>query len=213
MIDFNLYVAFILTVIFVISTPGPAVLFVIARSVNLGVRGGIYSMLGLACGALVYAVAVAFGLAQLLESSPQAFLFIKNLGCLYLIYLGLKTILSKENYENTEEEKIVSAKNLIKEGFLVELFNPKTALFFLAFLPQFTNFSLGNMEVQLIILGLTFVIVGLVTDSFYVLSAGHIGKFLKQSITFKKIEKYFSGSIYCSLGIAGLFHKIQKSQV
>ena len=211
MIDFNLYIAFILAVIFVVSTPGPAVLFIIARSVNLGIKGGIYSILGLAFGALIYAIAVAIGLAQLLESSPQAFLLIKNLGCIYLIYLGLKTILSKDESENTEDKKIISAKNLIKEGFFVELFNPKTALFFLAFLPQFTNITLGNMEVQLIILGLTFVAVGLLSDSLYVLSAGHMGRFLKQSMRFKKIEKYFSGGIYCSLGIAGLFYKVQKS--
>lgn len=210
MIDYNLYLAFVMAAFLVIATPGPSALFVVARSINLGIRGGFLSVIGVSIGALCHAIAVSLGLAQVLSSSPEAFIVIKNLGCIYLIFLGIKTFLSKEPRKDGDMEKDNNSKNVIKQGMLVELLNPKTALFFLAFLPQFTNGNLGNVGVQLVVLGLTFVAIGLLCDGMYTLLAGQIGSFLKKSTWFRRIEKYVSGSVYCSLGVIGLFCGVEK---
>ncbi|MEA3358937.1 MAG: LysE family translocator [Thermodesulfobacteriota bacterium] len=210
MIDLNLYFAFVMAAILIIVIPGPSVLFVIARSINLGIKGGILSIVGVSVGALCHSVAISLGLAKLFETSPEAFVTIKNIGCFYLIYLGIKTFLSKENKENTESGQKESNCGILIQGCLVELLNPKTALFFIAFLPQFTNETKGNIGIQLIALGLTFVFLGLISDGIYAAMAGRIGGFLKKSAAFRKIEKYLSGSVYCGLGLAGLFYKLPK---
>jgi len=210
MIDLNIYFAFVLAALLIIVIPGPSVLFVIARSINLGVKGGIISVIGVSIGALCHAIAVSLGLARIFESSPDAFMIIKNIGCLYLIYLGFKTFLTNRDKERGQINKIESHKNILIQGCLVELFNPKTALFFVAFLPQFTNPAKGNVGIQLMALGITFVLLGLVSDGVYSALSGRMGSFLKQSITFRKVEKYLSGSVYCGLGITGLFYKIPK---
>ena len=213
MIDMNLYFTFVLAALFIIATPGPSVLFVIARSVNLGIKGGMLSVVGVSVGALCHAVAVSLGLAKIFESSPDAFVVIRNLGCLYLIYLGIKTFLSNKNQDNNELQQEESGKHILLQGCLVELLNPKTALFFIAFLPQFTNPTKGHVGVQLIVLGLTFVMVGLMSDGLYAVMAGRLGSFFKKSTTFRKIEKYFSGSIYCGLGLVGLLYKLPKKDL
>ncbi len=210
MVDFNLYFAFIIAAILAVATPGPSVLFIVARSINLGIKGGLLSVIGIEVGALCHATAVSLGLAQLLEASPEYFVIVKNLGCIYLIFLGLKTILTRKVACEENDSSKKSGIRLFRQAFLVEILNPKEALFYLALLPQFTNKSLGHVEAQLLILCITVVGIGLISDCTYAIMAGHIGNSLKKSNLFKKIEKYFSGSIYCSLGVLGLCYKVGK---
>lgn len=210
MIDFPVYLAFILTAGLMVASPGPSVLFVITRSINLGSRGGLLSVCGVALGALCHAVAVSLGLATLLQASPHAFSLIKHLGCLYLLYLGVRTYLSKPTLE-LEGNDDANHRGIVLQGFLVELLNPKTALFFLAFLPQFATSGHGMMEAQLLILGLTFVVVGVLSDGIYALAAGRLATVLKQSSRFRRTEKYLSGTVYCGLGLGGLFYRAARA--
>ncbi len=210
MIDFNLYFAFIIATIIVIATPGPSVLYIVARSLNLGVKGGIISAIGVTIGAVLHAIAVSLGLAQLLAASPEYFAIIKNLGCAYLIYIGIKTLLAREEDETDGSTLVNKHKNVLLQGILVQFLNPKAALFSLAFLPQFTNATFGNVDTQIIILSFTVVAIGFINDITCAIVVGHFGKSLKRSSLFRKIEKYISGGICGSLGVLGLCYKIGK---
>lgn len=208
MIDIPIYLAFVAAALFIIATPGPSVLFVVARSIHLGTRGGILSVAGIALGALCHAVAVSLGLAGIVDAHPQAFVVIKNMGCIYLVYLGLNTWFSKPAKNVPARDREESWKRILVQGWLVELLNPKTALFFIAFLPQFTDPPKGNAGLQLISLGITFVVLGLFSDSIYALLSGRAAILLKRSTAFTRVEKYVSGSVYCGLGFSGLLYKI-----
>lgn len=206
MIELPVYLTFILTAGLMVASPGPSVLFVITRSINLGSKGGLLSVCGVALGAFCHAVAVSLGLATLLQPSPHAFSLIKYLGCLYLLYLGIRTYLAKPALE-LEDDDTASHRGIVLQGFLVELLNPKTALFFLAFLPQFATPGHGMLGAQLLILGLTFVLVGVISDGLYAVAAGRLASILKQSSRFRRTEKYLSGTVYCGLGLGGLFYR------
>jgi threonine/homoserine/homoserine lactone efflux protein len=203
MIELPAYFAFVLAATLIIATPGPSVLFVIARSINLGAKGGILSVCGVALGALCHAAAVALGLATVLQASPLAFEIIKYLGCLYLIYLGVRTMLAPPA-SREELPGSFSRRRVLLQGLLVELLNPKTALFFLAFLPQFASPERGAVATQLLVLGLTFVVLGVISDGIYAALAGKLAGVLKRSTLFRRTEKYLTGTVYCGLGIVGL---------
>jgi threonine/homoserine/homoserine lactone efflux protein len=208
-IDLPVYLAFILTAGLIVASPGPSVLFVITRSIQLGPGGGLLSVAGVAFGALCHAVAVALGLATLLQASPYAFSVIKHLGCFYLLYLGIRTLVAAPRSAETAD--VVSRRGIVLQGFLVELLNPKTALFFLAFLPQFASPANPSFGTQLFILGLTFVFLGIVSDGLYAVAAGRLSGLLKRSSRFRRVEKYLSGSVYCGLGLGGLFYRASKN--
>jgi threonine/homoserine/homoserine lactone efflux protein len=211
MIALSTYFAFVAAAVFIIATPGPSVLFVVARSIQLGMRGGLLSVLGVAIGASLHAVAVALGVAELLKRVPESFLVIKSLGCFYLIYLGLRTLLAKPARDQLDGDGSASGRRILTQGFLVEFLNPKTALFFVAFLPQFANPTGEHLSLQLLLLGVTFVVIGLISDGVYAAAAGKLSGWLKKSERFRRAEKYFSGCTYCGLGIGGLFYRVPEN--
>lgn len=180
--------------------PGPAVLFVVTRSVERGRRAGVASSVGLGLGILVHAIATTAGLSALLVSSAVAYTAIKYAGAAYLVYLGVR------NFRKTEPGTLeivpaVPHRKLVLQGLVINTMNPKVALFFLAFLPQFTDPSRGPLIPQLTVLGLTFVVLGTAVDVAYALLAGTAGGWLKRSKTVVRAQRYVSGSLYVGLGL------------
>jgi threonine/homoserine/homoserine lactone efflux protein len=184
--------------------PGPAVLYIVARSVEQGRVAGFVSDLGIHSATLVHVLAAALGLSALLASSALAFGIVKYAGAAYLIWLGLKKIFGRKELPGVDAGALqrYSKTRLFRDGFIVNLFNPKTALFFLAFLPQFVDVSRGHVAMQVAILGLLFTFLGLVTDGCYALVAGTAGTWLKSRRGYLKLENYVSGTLFIGLGLA-----------
>src|SRR5207249_5538614 len=182
--------------------PGPAVTYVVSRSIGHGRAAGLVSVLGIVTGTLCHVVAAALGISALLASSAVAFQFVKYLGAAYLVYLGIKTLRRKDEQlveAATGETKLI---RLYGQGLLVNVLNPKTGLFFLAFLPQFVEPSRGAVGSQVLALGLLFVLLGLVTDGLYAIGAGSAGRWLRANPRFVSGQRWVSGSMYIGLGVA-----------
>ena len=181
--------------------PGPAVLFVVARSLEQGRMAGIVSAMGIGLGSIVHIVFAALGLSALLMQSALAFSIVKYLGAAYLVLLGIRTLTSKSLPDNMQPKGRMKYSKILSQGFIVNLLNPKTALFFFAFLPQFVNPARGSVEKQIIILGTILVCLGIVSDSLYALVAGTAGQLLTGNVQVARAQKYLAGTIYISLGI------------
>jgi threonine/homoserine/homoserine lactone efflux protein len=181
--------------------PGPAVLYITARSANQGRLAGIVSVLAIETANFLQVVAATLGLSAILLSSALAFDVVKYLGAAYLIYLGIRKLMASDNGSG---EGIVQQESLWRiywQGFAVNLLNPKTALFFVAFLPQFVNPEKGNITQQTLLLGALFVAMAIITDSLYALLASSLADRLRGNRNFQKRERYFAGLVYVGLGI------------
>ncbi len=200
--DWSTLSLFITVASILVFIPGPNTLYIIARSVSQGRRAGIVSSLGVQVGTLFHVAAAAFGVSALLLSSALAFDIVKYAGAVYLIYLGVKTLLTKEKIEPTEEIKKTSLSRVFFQGVIVNVLNPKTALFFFAFLPQFIDATRGAVAMQIVLLGMILVFLGILSDMVYALAAGSIGNRLRGSIRFLRAQRYFAGSVYIGLGAA-----------
>lgn len=198
--EMNMLALFIPASIALLLVPGPVVLYIVARSLHQGRPAGLVSAAAGATGNMVHALAAALGLSALLASSALAFLAVKYLGAAYLIYLGIRTLLSK-NEIRMERPRVIKLSRIFSQGVAISILNPKTALFFLAFLPQFVNPSHGSASLQLLFLGLLFVVMGLFTDSSYALLAGGLGQRLARNTSFLRSKRYFSGGVYIALGM------------
>jgi threonine/homoserine/homoserine lactone efflux protein len=186
--------------------PGPAVLYIVARSMEQGRLAGFVSDLGIHTATLVHILAAALGLSALLASSALAFSIVKYAGAAYLVWLGLKKIFGRADAPAGDEVLVRhSHARLFRDGFIVNLLNPKTALFFFAFLPQFVAPERGHLAMQIAFLGLLFAVIGLVTDGCYALVAGTAGRWLKHSRRYLGIERYVSGTLFIGLGLAAAF--------
>jgi len=201
MISGPLLVGFIAAALVVLVIPGPGVLYIVARSVSQGHRAGLASVVGLAVGALVHVVAATTGLSALLLASATAFSVVKALGAGYLIYLGLKMLLSKQPVIQVGTVPPVPVARLFTDGVVISVFNPKIALFFLAFLPQFIDPSLGNAPQQILLLGLIYVGLALLSDGAYALLAGTVGHWLGGRVMQGPWPRYVCGSLYLGLGV------------
>ena len=182
--------------------PGPAVLYVVARSIHQGRRAGLASVLGIHVGTLVHIAAATAGLSALVVSSSIAFTAVKIAGAVYLVGLGLWTLFSR-----TAEPEVAlggerNLRRAFTQGIVVNVLNPKTALFFLAFLPQFVDENASHPALQIAILGLLFALLGLITDSLWALAAGTAGGLLRRSRRFVKTQRYVTGTVYIGLGVA-----------
>lgn len=183
--------------------PGPSVLYIVARSVEGGRAAGLLSMLGVQTGALVHVAFAALGISAILASSASAFSVVKLLGAAYLIWLGLRRILAHDEEDPQVNVEPESLSRLFSQGVVVNVLNPKTALFFLAFLPQFVDPSRGAAWSQIVSLGITFVTLAACTDGLYALLGGTAGDWLKRknaSPRFRKAQRYVSGGVYLALG-------------
>jgi threonine/homoserine/homoserine lactone efflux protein len=192
--------------------PGPAVLYIVARSVEQGRMAGLVSDLGIHTATLVHVLAAALGLSALLASSALAFSIVKYAGAAYLIWLGLKKIFGRaDSPEAGGGLARHTYTRLFRDGFIVNLLNPKTALFFLAFLPQFVDPERGHLATQIVFLGLLFAILGFVTDGCYALLASTAGNWLRRSRRYLEIERYVSGTLFIGLGLTAMFAGNQKN--
>ena len=204
--DARLFGLFLIAALALLITPGPAVLYVITRSIDQGRTAGLISAFGIFAGTLCHVAAAALGLSALLMSSALAFQSVKYLGAAYLIYLGIRKFLAQDNAQQTEtvppKEKLSAS---FRQGVIVNLLNPKTALFFLAFLPQFVNVRRGSVGIQVLVLGTIFACMGFMTDSSWGLLAGTVANRLKANLRFARMQNYFSGGVYLGLGLATAF--------
>lgn len=201
MLDTSSLALFIAASLALLLVPGPAVLYIVARSVSQGRMSGFVSTLGVALGSLVHVLAAALGLSALLISSALAFTIVKYMGALYLIYLGISTLLAPTQHFTEAEVDAKPLGRIFRQGIIVNVLNPKTALFFFAFLPQFVEANHSPIALQILLLGAIFITMGMITDGLYAIGAGTLGTWLKQNPIFPKVQKYLSGTIYILLGI------------
>ena len=192
---------FIAAALVLLLTPGPGVMYIVARSIGQGSRAGLVSVLGLSAGALVHVAAAAAGISTILLASATAFGLVKAAGAAYLIYLGIRTLLARGAVASTEVCTPRSSRRLFADGVLVSVLNPKIALFFLAFLPQFVDPARGPVAQQILLLGLLYVAMALVTDSAYALLAGSLRHGLRDRALQGPLPRYISGSVYLGLGV------------
>jgi threonine/homoserine/homoserine lactone efflux protein len=202
---------FVAAAIVLNAVPGQGVIYIVTRSIDQGRRAGLLSVVGVAVGAIIHSTAAAFGLSALLLSSSVAFETVKYLGAAYLIFLGVQKFVKREDMSERVEREVPGTFQICYQGVLANTLNPKTALFFFAFLPQFVNISRGSVALQIIFLGLTFTALGVCSDSSWALLASIVGKKLKQSSAFVSRQRYVAGSVYLGLGLATAFSGSRKS--
>jgi threonine/homoserine/homoserine lactone efflux protein len=185
-----------------IVTPGPAVLYIVTRSVDQGRKAGLASVLGVEVGNLFHVLGAALGISAILLSSALAFDIVKYLGAAYLIYLGIRKLTSKEDLHSVEVGQPKSLRRIFTQAMIVAILNPKTALFFFAFLPQFVDTTRGSVTLQMVILGLIVVTIAIISDSMYALAAGTAGRWLRGNLRYLRFQRYFTGTVYIGLGIS-----------
>lgn len=193
--------AFIGAALVVLLIPGPAVLYIITRSLGQGRRAGLVSVLGLSTGALVHVAAATAGLSAVLMTSATAFGVVKYLGAAYLIYLGVRALLARDSSDSAAPALPASGRRIFTEGALVSLLNPKIAVFFLAFLPQFVSPARGDVTFQVLTLGLVYIGLALITDSAYALLAGSMRRLVSGRVMQGPLPRYATGAVYIGLGV------------
>jgi threonine/homoserine/homoserine lactone efflux protein len=194
---------FIAASIVLLVVPGPAVLFIVARSSAQGTRAGLVSVLGVHTATTAHVLAAVAGLSALVVASSIAFTGVKIVGGLYLIYLGLKSMRSA-GHATDSPPTVRPEKRLFAEAFVVSLLNPKVALFFLAFLPQFVVRGHGPIWTQTLVLGVIYIALGLCSDSMYALLGAHLGtRFSRRAARFRG-GRYAEGGILVGLGVLTL---------
>lgn len=203
--DASSLTVFILAALALLLVPGPAVLYIIARSIDQGRTAGLVSVVGVGIGSMVHVAAAALGLSALLVQSAVAFRTVKYLGAAYLIYLGVRRLLGQDDIAVESASAERTTHRIFTQGIWVNILNPKTALFFFAFLPQFVNVDGAPVGLQILFLGTLLVTMGIVTDGAYALAAGTLGGWLKERPAVIKAQRWFAGGIFISLGLAAAF--------
>jgi len=194
----------------IIVVPGPNILYLIARSVHQGRLAGFVSVLGIEAATLAHICAATLGLTSLLLSSAIAFTVVKYTGAVYLVYLGVRKLLERQEKQREELGTAEGLKRIFIQGFIVNLLNPKTAMFFLAFLPQFVDTHHKNATIQIISFAAILVALAIVVEAAYVLLSSQLRSWLKEDRHFKS-RRYLAGSAYIGLGLttalSGSSHK------
>ena len=193
---------FVSAALLLLVIPGPAVFYILGRSIGHGRSAGLMSALGISVGSLVHTAAAAVGLSALLMSSALAFGVVKYLGAAYLIYLGVQKLRREESIELADSAPRIKLRRIFAQGIVVNVLNPKAALFFFAFLPQFVDASRGNVAGQILFLGILFALLGLLSDSLWALFAGTVAYWLRGSARRMRTQRYISGGMLISLGVA-----------
>jgi threonine/homoserine/homoserine lactone efflux protein len=194
-------IAFIAASLVVLLVPGPGVLYVVARSLAQGQRAGLISVLGLSAGVAVHVVAATAGLSAILMTSAITFSVVKMLGAAYLIYLGVRILLARPPQPLVDRPAARTAYRLFVDGVVVSVLNPKIAIFFLAFLPQFADSKRGAIPQQILLLGLIYVALALITDGTYAILAGRTRRCLAKIASRTSWSRYASGIVFIGLGI------------
>lgn len=201
--DAATYGLFVAAALALLLVPGPAVFYIVARGVEGGRPAGLVSCLGIEAGTLLHAAFAAVGLSAIVASSAAAFTVVKWLGAAYLVYLGLRKLFGRDKGDGPVSVEPEPLGRVFVQGVLVQVLNPKVALFFLAFLPQFVDPSRGPVWAQILILGATLGALGFVTDGLYALLGGTAGGWLRRrSTVLRRAGRYLSGGVYIALGAA-----------
>jgi threonine/homoserine/homoserine lactone efflux protein len=195
---------FCLTALALLVIPGPAVLYVVVQGAEQGRRVGLASVAGIHLGTLVHVAAATVGLSALIVASAVAFSVVKYAGAAYLIYVGVRKLLGRDDVAAEAGRARVSYRRAFVRGAVVNALNPKTALFFLALLPQFVDTDRGGVWSQALLLGLVFVGLGSITDSLYALVAGTVGSLFRHR---RRALAYGSGAVFIGLGVTAALAK------
>jgi len=193
------YVAIVLGFVFI---PGPATLLTVATATSFGTRVGIATGLGIAVGDIIHTAMAVLGISAIILASALLFSIVKYLGAAYLVYLGIRAILARQPAIAADARTPqLSASRAFRQAILAELLNPKTALFFLAFLPQFVRPENGSVFLQLAVLGVILVLLGLFSTVVFAVCAGQVGRFLRRNPAVLRWQAKVVGTIYCALGV------------
>jgi threonine/homoserine/homoserine lactone efflux protein len=195
---------FIASSLALLLVPGPAVLFIVARSSSQGTRAGLVSVLGVHSASVVHVMAAVAGLSAIVVASAVAFTALKVVGGLYLIYLGIKSIRSATSLTAITPAVVKPERRLFVEAFTVNLLNPKVAIFFLAFLPQFVSSAHGLLWSQTMVLGLIYIALGLCSDGMYAVLGSRLGSWFAGHIAKVRAMRYIEGGILIGLGVLTL---------
>ncbi len=203
---------FLVAAIALLLIPGPVVLYTVARSVAQGRRAGFVSVVAAGIGDFCHVAAATLGLSALLLSSALAFGVVKYAGAAYLIYLGIRTLAASDDHAQHLAVAPQHLGRIFSQGLVVSVLNPKTALFFLAFLPQFVDPARGSASRQILLFGALFVGLGICTNGMYALLAGTAGAWLKGNRAFARGQRYFAGGIYIVLGLTTALTGAERSR-
>lgn len=194
--------------------PGPAVVYIVTRSVTQGRAAGIASVAGIHAGTLVHVAAAVLGLSALLARSAVAFNTVKYAGAAYLVLLGISKLRLREEHpaDVSVRDDDVPLGRVFTQGAVVNVLNPKTALFFVAFLPQFAAPGRGAAPFQMLVLGIVFIVVAAASDATYAVVSSQLGARIRSHAAFARRERLFSGGVYVALGVTAAFSGTRSSQ-
>ena len=201
MIDPTVLLTYALIVLGFVFIPGPATLLTVARATTSGTKVGIATGAGITAGDFLHTIMAVVGISAIIAASATLFSIVKYLGAAYLVYLGLRAIFDKTSVDLGQGRVPITAPQAFRQAIFAEVLNPKTALFFLAFLPQFVAPAQGFVVMQLTILGGVFALIGFLSTIVYSVAAGGLGNFLRRNPTVLKWQGKVVGSIYCALGM------------
>ena len=200
MFDSTHFLVFLGAAILLAVAPGPGMLYVLARSLAGGRREGLLSALGTFCGGLVHVIAAAAGISIILAKSAAAFAIVKYLGAAYLCFLGIRMILDARKDQLISLAGLQHGRSPFWQGVMTEVLNPKTALFFLSFIPQFVNREAGHVFLQFILLGAISVTLNTTADVIVALLAGPLGQHIRESARFRQRQRTLTGAVMIGLG-------------
>jgi threonine/homoserine/homoserine lactone efflux protein len=195
------YAVFLATAIALLLVPGPAVLYVVTRSIEMGRGGGLASVAGITTGTITYVALAAAGLSSLLLASTAVFDAVRYAGAAYLLLLGARRLLGRGLEEPDAEAAPRTRRRAYAQGVFVNLTNPKTIVFLFAFLPQFVDPNAHHAWLQVLVLGLSFTVLGFLSDSMYAFAAGTVAERLRGSAGIARVQRWFGGSVLVGLGI------------
>jgi threonine/homoserine/homoserine lactone efflux protein len=197
--DITTLAVFAVASLMLLVIPGPTVMYIVARGLHQGRAAALVSALGVEVGTLIQLLVATFGLAALVGSSETAFTTLKHLGSAYLVWLCVNALLESSEAVAAERQAPAAFKPIFLQGVLVEALNPKTAIFFIAFLPQFADPARGPVEAQILMLGALFILLAIFNDGLIGLLAGSLGERLRTSARVLAAQRYVAGSVYLSL--------------
>ena len=200
------FLTFMVAALLLNLAPGPDMLYVIGRSVGQGRKAGIVSALGIFAGCWVHILAAALGIAAILRSSPLAFNLIRYAGAAYLVYLGIRMLVQRSNLAGRQLAP-EPLKTIFRQGVITNVLNPKVAIFFLAFLPQFINEARGNVIWSILLLGLIFNVGGTLVNLVVAYAGGSLGAVLRRNEHVARFQQWFTGMVFIGLGARLAFQR------
>jgi threonine/homoserine/homoserine lactone efflux protein len=198
----EVFAAFGVASLALLVVPGPSVLYIVTRSMHQGRAAGLVSVLGIHTGSIVHVAAAALGLSAILASSALTYGIVKYVGAAYLIWLGIRALRDRGDERPEIEGKEHSLRRIYAQGVVVNVLNPKTALFFLAFLPQFVDVSKGSVPLQIVLLGITFILLGFISDGTYALVSARVSRTLATRRRSGVVRRWLPGLTLIGLGVA-----------